>query len=295
MIQVLILCAWCVCTALGVFIQPDIDLPNLTLDKACPGTHMGFSYSGSLRRHFRYMQRRYTGCTYVQGNLEITHLRHKNINYDLSFLSTIRYVSGYVLIGLVTRVREIPLTSLEVIRGNQTLELFGRQFGLAVTLTSRSYGSRKGLQELQLPKLREISRGDVLFANNPVLCYVKTILWEAIISGGRKAMLKGDQPLAKRCLPCSSHCDQGGTRRCWGRGKQLCQKVEPFTCDPSCPYRCFGPGKQGCCHSQCAAGCWDDTEADCEMCKNYNYLGRCVGYCPYDPNTYAFGSMCLKF
>ena len=66
---------------------------------------MGFGYSGTLELHYQNMRKRYDGCTYVHGNLEITNLDDPVLKYDLDFLSSIKYVSGYVLIGLSTQVR----------------------------------------------------------------------------------------------------------------------------------------------------------------------------------------------
>lgn len=66
---------------------------------------MGFGYSGTLELHYQSLRKRYAGCTYVHGNLEITNLDDPVLRYDLGFLSTIKYVSGYVLIGLITQVR----------------------------------------------------------------------------------------------------------------------------------------------------------------------------------------------
>ena len=66
---------------------------------------MGFGYSGTLELHYQNMRKRYDGCTYVHGNLEITNLDDPVLKYNLDFLASIKYVSGYVLIGLSTQVR----------------------------------------------------------------------------------------------------------------------------------------------------------------------------------------------
>ena len=119
----------------------------------CSGTQMGLSYSGSLERHYLTLRRRYTGCTYVRGNLELTHLRDPEVKYDLSFLSTIRHVTGYVLVALVARVHVIPLDRIQTIRGDETFELLGSECSLAVTLNYDRHDNKYGLRELRLLSL----------------------------------------------------------------------------------------------------------------------------------------------
>lgn len=81
----------------------------------CYGSNMGFSFSGTHEYHYEALRRRYTGCTHVHGNLEVTNLNNGNVTYDLSFLSTIQVVTGYVLLGLLN-VETVPLTNLRLIR-----------------------------------------------------------------------------------------------------------------------------------------------------------------------------------
>ena len=123
----------------------------------CYGTNMGFSFSGTHDFHYESLRRRYSGCTYVQGNLEITNLNNGNVSYDLVFLSTIEVVTGYVLLGLLN-TEEIPLVNLRLIRADNTMKLMGGEYGLVVALTSEGIPTgdnpRPGLKQLQLPALR---------------------------------------------------------------------------------------------------------------------------------------------
>ena len=57
----------------------------------CLGTKRAISHVGRPETIYRELQRRYTNCTYVDGNLELTFLDNRT-NYDLSFLSNIREV-----------------------------------------------------------------------------------------------------------------------------------------------------------------------------------------------------------
>ena len=93
----------------------------------------------------RNLRDRYTNCTFVDGNLELTWLQDENL--DLSFLQHIREVTGYVLISHVD-VRRIILPSLQIIRGRTLFKLTVQEdeFALLVTLSK--------MYNLEMPALR---------------------------------------------------------------------------------------------------------------------------------------------
>jgi len=95
--------------------------------------------------HYQNLRGRYTNCTYVDGNLELTWLQDENI--DLSFLQHIREVTGYVLISHVD-VKRIVLPNLQIIRGRTRFKLNVREeeFSLMVTLSK--------MENLEMPALR---------------------------------------------------------------------------------------------------------------------------------------------
>lgn len=95
--------------------------------------------------HFQNLRDRYTNCTYVDGNLELTWLQDKSL--DLSFLQYIREVTGYVLISHVD-VKRIVLPSLQIIRGRSLFKLNVRdeEFSMMVTLSK--------MENLEAPALR---------------------------------------------------------------------------------------------------------------------------------------------
>lgn len=147
--------------------------------------------------HYQNLRDRYTNCTYVDGNLELTWLQDKNL--DLSFLQFIREVTGYVLISHVD-VKRIVLPSLQIIRGRTLFKLNVRdeEFALMVTLSK--------MENLEIPALRginyiiltpvffinvniqyiiDILAGSVGFFNNYNLCHIRTINWDEILTGSR--------------------------------------------------------------------------------------------------------------
>ena len=140
----------------------------------CIGTNGRMSVPSNREHHYQNLRDRYTNCTLVDGNLELTWLQDKNL--DLGFLHSIREVTGYVLISHVD-MKKIVLPNLQIIRGRQLFKLnvLDQQFALIVTLSK--------MENLELPSLRDILQGSAGFYNNYNLCHIRTINWEEIITG----------------------------------------------------------------------------------------------------------------
>lgn len=114
----------------------------------CRGTNNGLGHSVG---HYHEYRARYTNCTYVDGNLEITFIDQSD--FDLSFLRDIREVTGYVLI-VANYVSYLNLRSLRVIQGRSLYEHEGRYYSLYV---AHNYDSAKpgvGLKELCMVSLQ---------------------------------------------------------------------------------------------------------------------------------------------
>lgn len=128
---------------------------NFFIVSECYGRRNGLGLIANSHVHYERMRRHYANCTYVRGSLEITHLDNPNILYDLSFLSSIRVVTGYVLIALVTENVSISLDNLRVIRGDDLFKSNSKGYGLFVGL-NMGPGNRaeNGLRQLRMPYLR---------------------------------------------------------------------------------------------------------------------------------------------
>ncbi|CAG7730524.1 unnamed protein product [Allacma fusca] len=272
--------------------------PEVFRGKICIGTNGRMSVPSNRNHHYRNLKDRYSNCTYVEGNLELTWIQEKNM--DLSFLQHIREVTGYVLISHVD-VKRIVLPSLQVIRGRTLfrLNVHDDEFALMVTLSR--------MDNLELPALRDVLAGNVGVFNNYNLCHVKTINWDEIISGpnSRYVYVYNYTQPERQCPPCDPSCESG----CWGEGPQNCQKFSKINCSPQCHEgRCYGPEPRQCCHLSCAGGCTGPKKSDCLACKKFYDDGECKDECPslviYNPNTYlsernpagkyAYGATCVK-
>lgn len=98
--------------------------------------------------HYQNLRDRYTNCTYVNGNLELTWLQGED--FDFSFLHHIREITGYVLFAYVN-VSKIVLPRLKIIRGRNKHSIIyntltTHEFSLLVISTN--------IENIQLPSLR---------------------------------------------------------------------------------------------------------------------------------------------
>ncbi|XP_014284376.1 epidermal growth factor receptor [Halyomorpha halys] len=266
--------------------------------KICIGTNGRMSSPSNKEHHYRNLRDRYTNCTYVDGNLELTWVQDEHL--DLSFLQYIREVTGHVLISHVD-VKRIVLPRLQIIRGRTLFKLnvYDQEFALLVTLSK--------MHTLEMPALRDILAGSVGMFNNYNLCHVKSINWDEIITGPNSSYVyvyNFTQP-ERECPPCDKSCKAG----CWGEGPQNCQNFSKINCSPQCYQgRCFGPEPRDCCHLFCAGGCTGPKQSDCLACRNFYDEGVCTQECPpmqrynsisysweVNPNgKYAYGATCVK-
>ncbi|XP_044760747.1 epidermal growth factor receptor isoform X2 [Coccinella septempunctata] len=271
---------------------------NLNKGKICIGTNARMSVPSNREHHYANLKDRFTNCTYVDGNLELTWLKDENL--DLSFLQYIREVTGYVLISHV-EIKRIVLPKLQIIRGRTLFRMNngGEEFSLIVSLSK--------MYTLELPALRDVLSGNIGLFNNYNLCHVKTINWNEIMSdpNSKYSYVYNFTSPERECPPCDKKCEAG----CWGEGEENCQKFSKENCSPQCfQGRCFGPQPRECCHLFCAGGCVGPKQSDCIACKNFYDDGVCTQECPpmqiyntvnysWEPNPkgkYAYGATCVK-
>uniref|UniRef100_A0A8C7GV27 Receptor protein-tyrosine kinase n=1 Tax=Oncorhynchus kisutch TaxID=8019 RepID=A0A8C7GV27_ONCKI len=252
----------------------------------CAGTENKLSTLSDLEQQYRTLRKYYENCEVVMGNLEITSIDRSR---DLSFLRSIREVTGYVLVAL-NQFDYLPLENLRIIRGTKMYE---DRYALAIFLNYRRDGNF-GLRQLGLKNLTEILQGGVYVDQNKFLCHADTIHWQDIVKNARVS------PLVKCHVSCNG--------RCWGPKEDQCQTLTKTVCAEQCDGRCFGPWVSNCCHRECAGGCSGPKDTDCFACTNFNDSGACVTQCPqphvYNPTTfqlesnprakYTYGAFCVK-
>uniref|UniRef100_A0AAY4EID0 receptor protein-tyrosine kinase n=1 Tax=Denticeps clupeoides TaxID=299321 RepID=A0AAY4EID0_9TELE len=259
----------------------------------CTGTENKLSTLSDLEQQYRTLRKYYENCEVVMGNLEITSIDRSR---DLSFLRSIREVTGYVLVAL-NQFDYLPLENLRIVRGTR---LYEDRYALAIFLNYRRDGNF-GLRQLGLKNLTEILQGGVYVDKNKFLCHADTIHWQDIVKNAPSDHLVVPTNSSSTCQKCHRACNG----RCWGpKEDQLTKTV----CAEQCDGRCFGPYVSDCCHRECAGGCSGPKDTDCFACTNFNDSGACVTQCPqplvYNPNSfqleqnpaakYTYGAFCVK-
>uniref|UniRef100_A0A8C2JH01 Receptor protein-tyrosine kinase n=1 Tax=Cyprinus carpio TaxID=7962 RepID=A0A8C2JH01_CYPCA len=248
----------------------------------CPGTDNKLSTLSDLDQQYKTLRKFYENCEVVMGNLEITSIER---NRNLSFLKSIREVTGYVLVAL-NQFDYLPLENLRIIRGTK---LYEGRYALAIFLNYRRDGNF-GLRQLGLKNLTEILNGGVYVDQNQFLCHADTIHWQDIIKNSQKYSHKKVHK-----------CGESFTF-------VFAVTVTKTVCAEQCDGRCFGPYVSNCCHRECAGGCFGPKDTDCFACTNFNDSGACVTQCPqpfvYNPTTfqlehnpnakYTYGAFCVK-
>ncbi|XP_036838350.1 receptor tyrosine-protein kinase erbB-4 isoform X2 [Oncorhynchus mykiss] len=268
-----------------------------TAQSVCPGTENKLSTLSDLDQQYRTLKKHYENCEVVMGNLEITSIDR---NRNLSFLKSIREVTGYVLVAL-NQFDSLPLENLRIVRGTK---LYEGRYALAIFLNYRRDGFY-GLRQLGLRNLTEILNGGVYVDQNKFLCHADTIHWRDIIKNPQAELLV--VPSNNSGLGCK-RCHRSCNGRCWGHQDNQCQSLTKTVCAEQCDGRCFGPYVSNCCHRECAGGCSGPKDTDCFACTNFNDSGACVTQCPqpfvYNPTTfqlesnprakYTYGSFCVE-
>ncbi|XP_049904474.1 receptor tyrosine-protein kinase erbB-4 isoform X1 [Epinephelus moara] len=262
----------------------------------CAGTENKLSTLSDLEQQYRTLRKYYENCEVVMGNLEITSIDRSR---DLTFLRSIREVTGYVLVAL-NQFDYLPLENLRIIRGTK---LYEDRYSLAIFLNYRRDGNF-GLRQLGLKNLTEILSGGVYVDQNKFLCHADTIHWQDIVKNPRLHDVVVPTNSSVTCQKCHRSCNG----RCWGPKEDQCQSLTKTVCAEQCDGRCFGPYVSDCCHRECAGGCYGPKDTDCFACTNFNDSGACVTQCPqpfvYNPTTfqlehnprakYTYGAFCVK-
>uniref|UniRef100_A0A3Q2P386 receptor protein-tyrosine kinase n=1 Tax=Fundulus heteroclitus TaxID=8078 RepID=A0A3Q2P386_FUNHE len=253
----------------------------------CTGTHNGLSMTGNSDNQYNLMKERYNNCNIVMGNIEVNMMEHTR---DLSFLQSIKEVTGYVLIA-VNQFSRLPLDNLRVIRGTT---LYDDRYALAVMMNYQKDGQH-GLQELGLTNLTEILEGGVKIIQNKYLSYAPQVNWLDIV---KDTIIIINKPNSIELTLLTFVCSHFTLTSV---------SVTKTICAPQCNSRCFGRNPNECCHIECAGGCKGPLDTDCFACKNFNNSGSCVPQCPQtliynkhtfkmerNPNAkYQYGSICV--
>uniref|UniRef100_A0AC35TZ63 Receptor protein-tyrosine kinase n=1 Tax=Rhabditophanes sp. KR3021 TaxID=114890 RepID=A0AC35TZ63_9BILA len=239
----------------------------------CTGTNdRGTNFA---QHHYQILKNRYTNCTRILGNLEITHIDGLSTHFDgeepFAFLHDIQEITGYLLIFSVENVN-IRLPNLRIIWGDHLFEGKSLYISLLLNVTF-----------LSMPVLTKIEAGNISILGASHLCHLKyKVDWKQLL-GDRYKYLKKSDLIGEydQCVQEEVHCHSTCGNNCWEDGQEECQIVF----DKICPSACHGhgcyPHNDGfkCCDSMCSAGCYGGGKKHCYACANYTQDGECVQKC----------------
>ncbi|XP_064389307.1 epidermal growth factor receptor-like isoform X3 [Halichondria panicea] len=250
------------------------------------------------------LRERFCGCIHIRGSVLIS-MRNFNAmrqlnSDDFNMFYRLEQVSGAVQFLGIPDTSDIILPNLRIIRAE---ELVVGQFSLLVQDSI--------IGRLILPKLTQITKGNVIFQNTGSLCNYLTVRWSDIIDGGGTLMdgtgtCSSMAAIDPALLPDCGGCGSG---HCWS--EEYCQTLTK-DCNGCSEDRCYtvdeSASTKQCCNSHCAAGCDGPTATHCFACKNFDNNGTCVTQCPpeviYDRNLFrvvpnpdyrlSLGNLCVE-
>ena len=129
------------------------------------------------------LHNQFCGCTHITGSIEIDMFGHDgytNLTEDsFNSLYHVKEISGVLRFQNIPTMNHIVLPNLRIIRGEELIKTAeGR--GLALVLLNTRIGA------IVLPKLTEVTQGDVHFQNTTTsMCNYRTVNWNDIIDNGR--------------------------------------------------------------------------------------------------------------
>ena len=148
-----------------------------TTGVTCIG-HTTVESGNTVQEILMNLKNRFCGCTHISGSVLINMLstpaagRELNAT-DFNFFYHVEQISGAIQLRGIPATSRIILPNLRLIRGE---ELLGDRFALAVLNST--------IGELILPRLTQITVGDVQFSNSGELCNHNTVNWLDILDGG---------------------------------------------------------------------------------------------------------------
>ncbi|VDQ06537.1 unnamed protein product [Trichobilharzia regenti] len=231
-------------------------------------------------------------CSKVEGTLIIQNLDdaccHKN---DCSFPSLVE-ITGRLIIenGNCSGDLSTFLPNLTIIRNPITISaepsLKFRQisdYSLIIRHTK--------LKGLGLRKLTTLKSNHIALIDNPFMCFVDTVDWDALTSsfhyGLASSYRPGKQNLARfnlgdfcpdQCpINCSLYRNESARLSCWST--DFCQAKCSSLCTNN-GLTCHLDNPQKCCHQECSGGCFGPSANNCLTCKHVKINGTCLSHCP---------------
>uniref|UniRef100_A0A1X7SEW3 Receptor L-domain domain-containing protein n=1 Tax=Amphimedon queenslandica TaxID=400682 RepID=A0A1X7SEW3_AMPQE len=205
-------------------VKPDCPLKLICLGHST--NRVSQSQGDSVSSILQDAYEQFCGCWYIEDNIVIrtgsglVDISQPLVEANFSFLYYVKEISGYLELNNIPSIERLSLPNLRLIHGRN---LHSGRYSLLVS---------GRIETLYMPRLTEISRGDVLLGSsslNSYLCNTRSINWTDIAP-----------------FPVSGHQFSG---------TDGCSDIVSFNCNCN-NSRCFRDGQNiHCCHPECVAGC----------------------------------------
>ena len=153
-------------------------------DTPCVGYSVDtFAPGVTVEEILNSLNNQFCGCTHVEGSIQIDMFGHDgytNLTEDsFNFFYHVEEISGVLRFQNIPTLERIVLPNLRIIRGEVLIETAERRSLALVLLNTR-------IRAIVLPRLTEVTRGDVRFQNTTSsMCNYNTVNWNDIIDNGR--------------------------------------------------------------------------------------------------------------
>ena len=161
-------CAMCHCACVRVCVCVCV---CVCVAVTCTGQAPGdFGTGNTLEQVLEDLGQRYCGCEHVVGNVQVvlTGLNGSLDEQDFDFLYHLKTIAGVLRLQGFPSLDRLTLPNLLLIRSSA-----GQNISLTVEDTR--------IGSLNLPSLREISNGGVLFSSVHGMCNFLTVNWNEIL------------------------------------------------------------------------------------------------------------------
>ncbi|CAH8541677.1 unnamed protein product [Schistosoma haematobium] len=240
-------------------------------------------------------------CTSIQGTLTIRNLDDSCCLNSHCNLSDVVEITGSLIIenGNCSGDLSKFLPNLSIIR-NQIISSADLNEHNQISSYSLIIRHTK-LKRIGLWKLKTLNSNGVALIDNPMMCFVDTVNWNALTTNLNSVSTKSYRSAREQIVrfnlgefcpdQCSASClsfyrNDSSRSSCWSTNS--CQAK----CDPVCTdngLACHVDSPQKCCDSECSGGCSGPSPNQCLSCKHVKLNELCLNHCP--PSYYLLNNL----
>ncbi|KAH8877618.1 Insulin receptor-related protein [Schistosoma japonicum] len=233
-----------------------------------------------------------TNCSTIHGTLVIRNLDDSCCLSINCSLPNVVEITGSLIIenGNCSGDLSTLLPNLTVIR-NQVIPSTEHNYGNSQISDYSLIIRHTKLKGIGLWKLKTLNSYPIALIDNPLMCFVDTVNWNALISTPTTGSIMSYRSVREQLVRfnlgnfCPDHCsancfsypDDSSRSSCWSANS--CQAKCSSVCTVN-GLPCYLNDPEKCCDSECSGGCSGPSPSDCLSCKHVNLNGTCLSHCP---------------